>query len=133
MTHQKSLSFADEILYEQLDNALNEYTPNKNKIKRIIALFEDEKNEAIQLASDSGFKEGQQVGQYQAADKLYSNATALYMFQDEDSAIARAYLPVKIHDMLKDCEKFLNHNVKIYHNYVRGERYKRLHKKDERE
>lgn len=77
-------------------------------------------------AEDRGWREGQRVGQYQAAEKLYHWITTLYLFKD-DLNNKKAENPQRITSLLKDCEKLLNHNSKVYHAYVRGDRYKRMH------
>lgn len=87
------------------------------------------KLDAERAANDEGFKEGQRVGQYQAADKLYSHIAAIYMFRDGDKK-ATAIAESNATELLKDCEKYLNHNSKVYTDYVRGDRYKRMHPKE---
>jgi hypothetical protein len=65
-------------------------------------------------------KHGQQVGQYQAADKLYGDVCHIYMFGDnKDSAKAKSISEWSAVGLLKDCEAFMNDNSKAYKEYLR--------------
>jgi hypothetical protein len=63
------------------------------------------------------FERGQRVGQYQAADKLYGHTTTMWLFKDEPSH-PKAEWSERINDLVKDCEKYMNHNRKVYAKYV---------------
>ena len=64
------------------------------------------------------FKQGQRVGQYQTADKLYGHVTTMWTFRDDN--IPELNMPDLATDLLRDCEKFLNHNRKVYVEYVKS-------------
>jgi hypothetical protein len=63
------------------------------------------------------FRQGQRVGQYQAADKLYGHTTTLWLFKDEPTH-PKAEWAERISDLVKDCERYMNHNRKAYAKYV---------------
>lgn len=54
------------------------------------------------------------VGQYQAADKLYSDVTTLYMLKDRMPELAHRTLD----DLLKNVEAFMNDNSEAYSAYL---------------
>lgn len=64
------------------------------------------------------FKHGQRVGQYQAADKLYGYVTTLWVFKDENDEKTKSINTERADGLLKDCEKYMNHNRKDYTRYL---------------
>lgn len=59
------------------------------------------------------------VGQYQAADKLYSYLTTMWLFKsDKTPEIQKKHLPQVADDMLKACEAFMNDNNAAYKAYL---------------
>jgi hypothetical protein len=83
-------------------------------------LIECELDDLMALISQKiieAFKQGQRVGQYQAADRLYGHTTSLWLFKDNPSN-PKAEWPERISDLVKDCEKYMNHNRKTYAEYV---------------
>lgn len=78
--------------------------------------FESQLALVQQEARKEGFKRGQRVGQYQAADRLYSHVTTMWLFKD--NADPKLQMPERANDLLKDCEKYMNHNAKVYREYV---------------
>ena len=60
--------------------------------------------------------EARRVGQYQAANKLYSIVSTLWLFRD-DPAMAKMNIE-RTDELLKECEKLLNHNRKAYTAYL---------------
>lgn len=100
-------------------------TPNMDYPKQAIQELKAAATAHIQAIGDKAFKEGQRVGQYQAADKLYSHTTTMWMFKD-DLENPKIQMPERADNLLKDCEKYLNHNRKTYQEYLKSDRYKRL-------
>lgn len=70
----------------------------------------------LQQVELEAFKKGQRVGQYQAADRLYGHITIMWLFKEDKTP--KLEMPERANDLLKDCEKYLNHNVKVYKEYV---------------
>lgn len=74
----------------------------------------------LQAAVQTAFKQGQAVGQYQAADKMYGDVTQIYMFGDnESSAKAKSIAGWSATRLLQDCEAFMNENAAVYRDYLR--------------
>lgn len=71
----------------------------------------------IQQRELDAFKRGQRVGQYQAADRMYGSITQMWLFKDDASPVLNS--PERADIILKDCEKYLNHNRKVYYAYVK--------------
>ena len=65
------------------------------------------------------FNRGQRVGQYQAADRLYSYATTLWVFKYDKDEQTKLINSERVDGLLKDCERYLNHNRKTYYQYVK--------------
>ena len=76
----------------------------------ILNLLEGEKQKA--------FIFGQRVGQYQAADKMYGIIPTLWLFKDSNDLSVMKMNVERTDDLLKECEKYLNHNAKTYGQYL---------------
>lgn len=77
---------------------------------RILALIKSDR--------EAAFKHGQRVGQYQAADKLYSYVTSIYLFSGDENPKLKDHAAHNAGEMLKDCEKYMNHNRREYTAYL---------------
>jgi hypothetical protein len=124
MSSTPTTSSTDSEIYAKVfDMLVDDNAENPGEVtEKVMALIRQDR----EAREDAAFREGQRVGQYQAADKLYYHTTHMWMFKD-DLMHHSADMPRRISDMNKDCEKLLNHNSKVYHAYVMGERYRRLH------
>lgn len=70
----------------------------------------------IESHTKAAFKKGLAVGQYQAADKMYGSVTQMWLFKDDVSPVLND--PDRATNLLKDCEKYVNHNRKVYTEYL---------------
>jgi len=99
---------------ESFDSDVAENLLDKERKAAILAHVDQHIAERVREA----FKQGQRVGQYQAADKLYGHVTQLYLFKDSTQPKIMEHLP-KVADNLRiDSEKYINHNRKAYGQYV---------------
>lgn len=65
------------------------------------------------------FERGKQVGQYQAADRIYGDVCDLYMFGDnQTSAKAKSISGWSAVNILQHTEAFMNDNSKAYSDYL---------------
>lgn len=101
-------------------NESNQMTIGLPQTSYMFALIRTERQKA--------FKQGQRVGQYQAADKLYGDVTSIYLFADggtiKDAKLKRNAAD-HAEELLKDCEKYMNHNRKTYEAYLKTVRAER--------
>lgn len=64
----------------------------------------------------AAFDEGRQVGQYQAANKMYGHVTEMWLFKDNNPPVLNSVRSAE--SLLKDCEAFMNDNAAVYQKYL---------------
>lgn len=69
------------------------------------------------------FERGKKVSEYQVAERLYGDVVNIYLFKDGGTIKApelRENADEHARELLKDCEKYMNSNAKVYSEYVRA-------------
>ena len=67
-------------------------------------------------------KQGQRVGAYRVAERLYGDVTSIYLFKDDESLKLKENADGHARELLKDCEQYMNDNRKAYTAYLEAQR-----------